>query len=246
MEPKIAFFDIETAPILGYTWQLYDTNVIEVVDDPFMMSFAVQWAGQKKIHVKALPDYPGYKKNKKNDKKLVTDLWNVMNEAEVIVAHNGDQYDIRWANARFLVHGLPPVSPFKSFDTLKTARRYFKLPSNKLDSLAHTLGIGRKLPHTGKAMWMGCIAGVERDWQTMRRYNAHDVLLLRGVYDRIKPWAQSHPDMRLIGGPLKECCPTCQSTNTRPTSKLYTLTTIKQRMQCNDCGRHYVGAKTKV
>ncbi len=246
MKPKIAFFDIETAPILGYTWGIWEQNVIEVVDDWFMMSYAMKWDGEKKIRVKALPDYPGYKKDKKNDKALVTDLHKMMNEADVIIAHNGDQFDLKKANARFAVHGLPPVSPYKSIDTLKIARRNFKFDSNKLDNLGQYFNVGRKIPHTGKKLWLDCIKGVPKAWALMKRYNKQDVALLEAVYLKLRPYANTgHPDMRIVGG-VNYCCPTCRSTNVTSNGKLYTLTTIKVRMHCKDCGRHYVGAKVKV
>lgn len=245
MRPKIAFFDIETAPLRSWNWGIWEQNAIEVSDDWFMLSYAMKWDGQKKIHVKSLPEYRGYKKKKNCDKALVTDLWKMMDEADVIIAHNGDAFDIKKANARFIKHGLPPVSPYKSIDTLKIARRHFKFDSNKLDSLGDYLAVGRKLPHTGKHLWFGCMAGDEKAWRLMRRYNKQDVALLERVYLKIRPWAQSHPDMRLIGG-VNYCCPTCRSKNVRSNGNLYTLTTIKLRMTCQDCGRHYVGAKTKV
>ena len=246
MKPKIAFFDIETAPLKGYTWGIWETNVIEVAEDWFLLSYAMKWEGQKTIHVKALPDYRGYKSNKKNDKALATDLWKMMDEADVIIAHNGDAFDIKKANARFIAHGLPPVSPYKSIDTLKIARRNFKFDSNKLDNLGKYLKVGAKLPHTGKHLWFGCMEGDEKAWRLMRRYNKQDVALLERVYLKMRPWANTgHPDMRLVGG-VNYCCPTCRSKNVKSKGKLYTLTTIKQRMQCQDCGRHYVGAKVKV
>lgn len=246
MKPKIAFFDIETAPLRSWNWGIWEQNAIEVSDDWFMLSYAMKWDGQKKITCKALPDYRGYKSKKDCDKALVTDLHTMMNEADVIIAHNGDAFDIKKANARFIKHGLPPVSPYKSIDTLKIARRHFKFDSNKLDSLGDYLGVGRKLPTTGKHLWFGCMNGDEKAWRLMRKYNKQDVALLERVYLKIRPWAQNHPDMRMIGGVNMFICPSCRSSNVTANGKLYTLTTIKQRMQCQECKRHYVGAKVKV
>jgi hypothetical protein len=49
-------------------------------------------------------------------------------------------------------------------------------------TLGHFLGIGRKLNHTGKALWLGCMSGDPKSWKKMRRYNQQDVRLLEAVY----------------------------------------------------------------
>src|SRR5437868_14709279 len=106
--------------------------------------------GRPKVTTFALPDYPLYKRDRTDDRALVKDLWKMMNEADIIVAHNGNSFDIKYANTRFIVHRLDPPAPYKSADTLKIARQVARFPSNKLDELARTFGIDRKLPTTGK------------------------------------------------------------------------------------------------
>src|ERR1700719_3656227 len=118
-----------------------------------MLSFAYKIAGEKKVHTRCLADYPGYKKNTEDDKALVTDLWTIFDQADIQIGHNADKFDIKKSNARFLMHKLNPPSPYKTVDTLKIARRAFKLDSNKLDDLGYYLGLGRKLPHTGFHLW---------------------------------------------------------------------------------------------
>src|ERR1019366_3081154 len=119
--------------------------------------FAVKWSHEKQVRTYALPDYPGYKRDKESDKALVKELWRMMNDADIIIAHNGDGFDIKKSNARFIIHGLLPPATYKTIDTLKIARRHFKFGSNKLNDLGVTLGLGKKLPHTGAHLWFGCM-----------------------------------------------------------------------------------------
>ena len=79
--------------------------------------------------------------------------------------------------ARFLYHKLPPPSPFKSIDTVKVARRYFNMNSNKLDDIGRYLGLGRKVVHTGWDLWKRCFNGDRSAWQEMISYNTQDVVL---------------------------------------------------------------------
>ncbi len=222
-------------------WQLYEANVIDVMKDWYILSFAYKWLDSKKIHTHALPDYPGYQKNKEDDRGLVAALWGLFNEADVLIGHNGDRFDCRKANARFLVHGLKVPAPYKTVDTLKIARRHFKFDSNRLDDLGRYLGVGRKLPHTGKKLWLSCMQGDEAAWRTMRRYNAQDVALLERVYLRLRGWSTTHPDLEVFTRDL--CCPKCQSHRITQQGQKLTKTGHRQQYKCLDCGGWHSGVK---
>jgi uncharacterized protein YprB with RNaseH-like and TPR domain len=242
--PRIAFFDIETAPIKGYTWTMYEANVISVQQPTYILSYAMKWAGQDRVTTRALPDYPLYKKDKENDRDLAKDLWKMMDEADIIIGHNGDAFDIKKANARFITHGLQPPSPSKTIDTLKIARRMFKFDSNKLDSIGGYLGVGRKLPHTGIHLWLGCMNGDPKSWRTMRRYNAQDVRLLEQVYMKVRAWAPNHPNLTTYTD--RPGCPTCHSTNVQRRGVAVAKSKKRHRFQCQDCGTWFPGAVVKL
>lgn len=233
-EPKILYLDIENTPSLGYVWGMWDQNVIEMEQDWFMLSFAYSWNGGAP-RVKALPDYKGYNKDKTNDKSLVLDLWRLLDSADVVIAHNADAFDIKKANARFLVHGLRPPTPYKTIDTLKIARRHFKFDSNRLDDLARQLGLGRKLATKGKNTWLGCMAGDEASWRLMKKYNKQDVKLGYDVYLALRPWATTHPNLSIFAG-SDGVCPRCLAKKLQRRGTGHTLTTSYPRYQCTSCG----------
>lgn len=239
--PQILYLDVETAPSLGYVWGKWQQDVIKFNEHWFMLSFAYKFQEDKKTTVLGLPDYKLYKKNKINDLELLKDLWQVMDKADIIIAHNGDRFDIRKSNARFAFHGLNPPSPFKSIDTLKVARKHFKFDSNKLDDLAQYLHIGAKLPNTGAALWFDCMNGVKDAWNVMKRYNAHDVELLEKVYLRLRPWIASHPN--LTYWTREETCPVCQSNKLQHRGWNVSKQGRRARFACQSCGHWSSGAK---
>lgn len=241
MQPRIAFWDIETAPTRGWVWTNYEANLISTDRDWYILSFAVKWSDEKKIRTYALPDYPGYSRDKECDKALVKDLWRMLDACDIAVAHNGDGFDVKKANARFIVHGLKPPSPYKTIDTLKIARSRFKFGSNKLTDLGRYLGVGQKLPHTGAHLWFSCMAGDAKSWSLMRRYNAQDVRLLERVYERIKPWAPNHPNLNLYTDGAG--CPTCQSKKVQRRGTQVKLNSKRSRFHCQSCGTWFSGAK---
>lgn len=207
------------------------------------MSFAYKWRGDKKPTVRLLPDYPLYKRDRKNDRELVKDLWRVLNEADIVIAHNGDRFDIRKTQARFIYHGLNPTSPFKSIDTLKVVRRHFKLDSNRLNDAGPYLGLGAKLAHEER-LQIRCVEGDEKAWGIMGRYNARDVDLLEAFYDKIRPYITNHPALTHYTGRFEDC-PSCQSANVVARGWNMNRTGRKRRMNCQDCGSWFSGPQEK-
>jgi hypothetical protein len=233
-KPRIAFFDLENSPSLGWYYDRYkEGNIVADEQDWFMLSFAWQWADEKKIHCKALCDYPGYEKNKTDDSHLVKDLHKLFDEADWLIAHNGQRFDRRKANARYLGLNLPPPSPYKMIDTLKVARSEFMLTSNRLGDLGDFLKLGSKIPTIGFKLWRRCIDGDPKAWAIMKKYNKRDVGLLRGCYEKLKPWIKNHPDMRVYTG--KASCRNCGSHDLQMRGEERTLTSVKQRYQCKSC-----------
>lgn len=239
MTARIAIFDIETAPSLGFVWGKYDQNVIAFDKNWYILSYSFKWLDEPEIFVRGLPDYPGYKKDPTNDYELVKDMWHVFDDADIIVAHNGDNFDVKKSNARFITHDLPPPKPFKTVDTLKLARKHFKFDSNKLGDLGQYLELGGKLTTTGWALWRGCMNGDPEAWTRMKEYNAQDVALLEKIYIKLRPWATNHPNLNLYSE--QEGCPNCGGLHTQRRGFSHAKVQTRQRWHCQDCGTWYSG-----
>ena len=227
MKPNILFFDIETKPILSYTWGLYEQNVISVKEHACLLCFAYKWSGGK-IKVKGLVDC----KNKKSDRELIKDIWDLFDKADIIVAQNGDEFDFKRTNARFSYYKFPPPSPYKTIDTLKQARKHFGFPSNRLDDLGEYLSLGRKIKHEGIEMWLGCMAGEKKWWDKMKKYNKQDVKLLEKVYLRIRPYIKNPPNLSVFLGLV---CPKCGSKDLQLRGMAHTQGGTYQRFYCKNC-----------
>jgi DNA polymerase elongation subunit (family B) len=231
---KVLFFDVETAPNIGYTWDKYETNVIEFLKERYMLCFTVKWLDENKAHTFGLPDFSEYRKDKTSDKSLVLKLWEYINEADIIVAHNGDSFDVKVMNTRFIVNGLTPPSPYKTVDTRKEARKRFGFSSNSLNDLGGVLGLGKKLSTGGFKLWKDCMEGKSDAWKKMKKYNKIDVLLLEQVYLKLRPWMKTHPNVAVCID--RTACHSCGSTNTQRRGYSYSKFTKYQRIQCTSCG----------
>lgn len=248
---KIAFIDLETAPNISYTWGKFQQDVIAFEREWFIMCFAVRWAHEKKTQVFALPDFKAmYKKDPANDLELVKKLWEVFDSADLLVAHNGIDFDFKKARARFLAHGMPPPSPSRYVDPLKIARNQFAMNGNRLNDLAQYLGIGKKVETGGFKLWLDCDAGDMVAWAKMKKYCGHDVDLLAQVYDRLKVWHPYHPNISLNNNE-DLCCPTCGSNKAIERRGYINLQSFRaQRFVClkkkGGCGKWSTGRREKI
>lgn len=233
--PKILLYDLEVTPILGWTYKMWDTRVIRIERDSNIMCFSYKWYGEEKVRNVAQPDSKGlYEIDPHDDFWVVSHLWKLMDEADIVVAHNANKFDNRIATARFLFHHLGPPSPYKSVDTLMAARRYFRMASNSLNDLCEKLELGSKPKDTHGKLWRSCVDGDKSSWTRMKRYCNQDVMLLSNLYDELRPFIVSHPNLGSLSS-AEDVCPRCSSTSLQRRGFAYTATCTYQRYRCTDC-----------
>jgi hypothetical protein len=198
------------------------------------MSFAAKWLGE---------DMMIYEENRKDDDhKIITTLCYLFDKADIVIAHNGNRFDIPQIKARALVHGLQPPSPFKSIDTYKVAKKEFGFASNSLEYLSNVLdlpvkkGGHKKFP--GFELWLECLRKNEEAWEELRTYNIQDVYALEALYLRMRPWMGEHPNVSILSEVVADLpqCVKCGSFNLHKRGFSYTNTGQYHRYCCNDCG----------
>lgn len=215
--------DIETFPYAIYTWGVWEQSAIEIKELPKICCFSAKWIGSD--------NYITYALDKYSEADILTELHKLLDEAEIVITHNGDKFDLRRINAQFAKFSMLPPSPYKSVDTKRIAKSTFAFPYNSLAFLGQHFGIGDKLPHNGFEMWKGCMAGDPAAWKLMKEYNQHDIYLLEGLYNHLLPWIK-HPNISLDG----KGCPKCGSDRLQSRGVATTTTRIYQRYQCQKCG----------
>jgi len=233
---NILYYDIETSPILSYTWGTYQTDVLSIVTNTGLLCFSYKINKEKTVVISTRVS---------TEKRMVKMLWNLFDKADVIIGQNSDRFDNRVVNSLFIKYGLTPPSPYKTVDTLKIARKYFRFDSNKLDNLGAYLVGERKKSTGGIGLWLDCMNGDEKSLLKMERYCKQDVDLLVKVYEKLKGWTTNHPNHNLYHGTTHEC-PVCgKSTHKR--GFMYTRTGKYQRYQCTNelCAAWSRGEKIK-
>lgn len=237
--PKIITIDIETAPLEAWTWGTWqqDVGAEQIKNEWTILSYAAKWLHRDRVIYK---DVSGRGAEKiRDDGDLLGSLWDILNEADIVIGHNVGAFDLKRINARMVALGLLPYSPVKFIDTLNVAKKHFGFTSNKLERLSKTLTPKfPKLDHgkfPGFKLWVECLKDNRAAWREMKKYNVQDVRATEQLYLVLRPWMEGHPNVSMYGKLTAFTCPRCG----QPAAKRGTVFTQSgeyTQFQCQKCG----------
>lgn len=247
--PKILVFDIETSPLRAFVFQksVWKANIADdqVISEWFMLCWSAKWLLSNEILSDSLT---GNEAVDENDKRIVGSFWKVLNDADIVIAHNGDSFDIPNMNTRFIVQGFNPPSPYQTIDTKLIAQKQFGFTHNSLDGLAKLFKLGEKKP-TDFELWKKCVSGDSVALKYMQEYNIGDVNLLEDVYLKLRPWIKNHPNIGLYLDSDETVCSNCGSHDIEwVEDKFYYTQTQKYpvyKCKCGNWGRSRKSALDK-
>lgn len=232
---KVLLFDIETLPMEIYCWRLGDQvySPENIKRDWCVLGYSAKWLFGTKTMSNIMTSRQAINRD---DKTLVKEVYDLLQQADVVIAHNGDHFDLPKMNTRFLYYDMQPPSPYLTVDTRDTAKRAFGFTSNKLDYLAKYLGLPVKLD-TDFDLWVRCSNGEGEALDYMHKYNTQDIFVLEDVYVKLRPWIK-HPNMSLYMNITEEMavCPKCGSDDIDWGETYRTTASIFDAFRCNHCG----------
>lgn len=232
---KVLCIDIETFPCEVWTWGIGEQHIsLDFLKrDWSVCAWAAHWVGAPENEV-IYRDNRG-KRDLYNDKQLIKELVELMNQADVIIGQNVHQFDIRKLAARAAFHKLPPFRPVKITDILTEEKRVFAFTSHKLAYKTDLINDRyKKLKHEefpGFDLWKACMDDHLPAWKEMETYCKHDVLSTEEHYLKIQGWIRTHALGPTDG--IDRC--KCGSTNLHKEGYAYTDAGKFQIYQCNDC-----------
>lgn len=239
--PKILLLDIETMPIEALVFGTWKQNIYmdNIKKDWSVLCWAAKWLFDDTVHGQVVRPEEAVAHE---DASVLGKLWEMVNEADIIVHHNGNEFDMKRLNARWFVKGYPKPMYYQPIDTKVAAQATFGFTFNKLDWIAHIIGVGRKV-ETEFTWWKECEAGNKKYLAQMLEYNKHDVHLEEEVYLRMRPWMDKHPNLNLYTNTVGNVCPACGSNNLDWGGTYATQLGKYQGFRCQDCGA--IGRSTK-
>lgn len=237
-KPNVLVLDIETTPIIVSAWHLGKARIYpdNILRDRHLLSYSMKWLFEDEIYGDVLTAEEAVSAD---DVRLVKDVWQFVDHADIIIAHNGIRFDMSVLNTRFMMHELNPPSPYQVIDTLKAFQRFGAFTSNKQGYLNDVLCLTKKMEHEGIEMWHKCMEGDLDALTNMLDYNKQDVVGLEELYIRVRPWIQSHPNMGLYYGvSTTDRCHRCNSEDIEWLSDKPYVTPMNRysSYRCNNCG----------
>lgn len=237
-KPKIKrlFADIETSPNIvlafsaGYNLTI---NHDSIIHERKVICIGYKWQGEKKTHVLRWDQ-------NQDDRAMLVEFFKIAEEADEVVAHFGNGFDIPWLRTRCLIHKLNPLPLYKTVDTKALASKYFYFNSNKLDYISNVLGHGKKLK-TEFSLWKNILVNrCQKSLDYMCKYCGIDVDRLEKVYLDMEGYVRPRTHVGVMNGGEKWSCPRCGSKNVKLSKKRVTAAgTVQYQMQCRSDGSYF-------
>lgn len=247
MNGTIRLWDIETGYNIAVIWDLVQhskyISYTSLLQERYIMMAAIKDLGDDRVYQYKITDYPEFKKDPTNDKKLVRDIRDHLIDSDALIHHNGDNFDLPYLNGRLLYWGYKPLPSMIQIDTKKIAKNKFRFNSNRLDYLAQFLKVGKK-NKVEQEDWLGALRGDRASVEKLAAYNVVDVEVLEKVYVKLAPFAESKLNQAVFNDGEKPVCPLCGSEHLHRRGSRYTRTGEYERYECQACGHWSQGTRT--
>jgi len=226
---KILIYDIETSYNIGKFWRAgYNLNINpgDIIHERAIICISYKWLGEEQVYNLT------WDKNQ-CDKFLLEQFIPILDEADMIVAHNGDRYDLKFIKTRALKHNLKMLINYKQFDTLKVAKAKFMFNSNKLDYISKFLGAEGKIS-TEMKLWDDIILRkCPKALIQMLDYCDEDVRQLEVVYNALVSWENPKFHAGVLNGKIKQTSPITGNVNIKHIKKMVTNSGTIKHIMCD-------------
>lgn len=244
LKPRILYFDTERAPPLAWVWEDNKPqfiNYTQYVQHGFFTSIQWQFSDENKPSALSVTDSPtAFRKNPTCDKRVVKKAAELLNSADIVVAHNGKRFDWKHVLGKMVYHGIDPIRKPYIIDTLLEAKKA-KFPSNALGNLADYLEIAKKeknQANIGK-MVFGSIDERISEIDKQTAYGLKDIQPMIEFYEKIRPYMETHPNIGAYTGILT--C-SCGSTDLHSRGERHLSgNRVKAMYRCRECSKPMYG-----
>jgi len=228
------YFDIEVSANVGLFWQSgykIQIGTENIIKERAVICICYKWEDDKDVY------YLQWDKNQ-CDKNLLKEFISVANEADELVGHNGDKFDLSWIRTRCLLHKIDMFPTYNTIDTLKIARSKFRFNSNRLDYIGKFLGLGQK-NHTNFDLWKDImLKNCTKSMNIMIDYCIQDVVLLEKVHKALNNHIPAKTHYGVIFGGDRSSCPECGSDEiVKNNRRVMASGLVKIQMKCKNCGK---------
>lgn len=229
---RTLYFDIETSPMLVWTHYIgYKVviNPVQIARDTRIICIAYKWSDERKTHCLS------WDPKTQDDSKMLAKFNKIAAKADFLCGHNGQDFDVKEIRTAIALRGLAnewcetPV-----LDTLKDYRKSFRFKSNRLNAVAHSLGLGQKDP-MDFTDWIKTANKCPKALAKMIKYCKKDVTLLEKVHKRLDKYTVHDNKKSLKRDIIPHSCIRCKSKNLIKGGIYRYKEQRYQKYLCKDC-----------
>lgn len=241
-QPRVVVLDVERVPGV-FTADFWDMNAYKnrrldpdtVTEWPRTICAAWQWYHADRIEFSA-------EWHKDGREGFLSTVWDVFDQAEVVVGHAMQRFDVKALNTEWRDAGYRPPSTYKVVDTLAEARKHFLDESAKLDALCKRLGLDAKTDTYSVATARAAVAGDKAAQSKLRAYNRGDITASLALYDALRGWIPSHPHVGQLDEETRRCNQ-CGSDDLEANGTYLAVQIRYKRYRCRHCGANLRGVQ---
>jgi len=223
-------------------WDIESTGL--VADFGTILCVGYKWLGEKTVHVPSIMDYPGWRDDPTDDKRLIKDFRDILMQADMIITYNGKRFDVPFVTAKLLEHNLPLLPNIPHVDLYFTVKSNLRISRKSLQNVSYYIRSGAEKTAVEGRIWKKAQGGDKASIHYIKRHCVADVEVLERCYMKLRPLCRMHPRVNGYG-----TCRYCGSDKLQGRGRQVSiLKGAVQRVCCADCSgwdsRPYVGVNS--
>lgn len=221
MNPRILIYDIECSNLRS--------------DFGLLLCIGWKWVGDKDAYCQAIYDYPNWRRDLTDCRRLLRDFYNEYLKADMVVTYNGKMFDSKWLNGKLWHYGMPLLPPVPHVDLYWSARTAMNISRKSLDNFAKVGGFeSSKHSVFSNETWLKASTGHLPSLKDIVNHCVADIEVTEEMYHRLKPYIRTHPN---IASPDNVKCRVCGGSHLQRRGSYLSATKVpKARFYCRDCG----------
>lgn len=228
-------------------WDIETTDF--KADFGHMLMWAAKFTDEDEVHYSRIDESTTWRddcpESRCNDREVVQEFVNLVEDADVLVHHYGDKFDWPFLVTRCLANGITPPAYKSTVDTCMVARHNLKMTSNRLGNLADFFnGEDAQKGSLSKKQWKLAAQGHGPTLDAMLEYCISDVIATEQVYLQLRAVMKHHPHIAPVvkGVDQNTVCPACGSAHTQGHGHRRTKRQIQHRRRCQSCAHVFLAS----
>lgn len=212
---------------------VYDIECTNLKSDfGVLLCVGYKWYGQKRIYVPSVVDYPNWRTDLTDSRRLLRDFTAVYEQADMAVSFNGKMFDRKWLNGKLWHYKMPLLPPIPEVDLYQFAKTHLNASRKSLQNLARVGQFDSAKEAVGGFEWLKASTGHLPSIKHVIKHCREDIAVTEEMYDRARPYIRQHPR---VG--TREECRACGANDFEKRGKALTVNLGPRiRLRCKECG----------